>query len=100
MYAKSGGKNGRHNDVADKTNIAALSYITVQVFEFQRFDGGTLVFGNETEQITLLQLPEYAHIQPIRFLFLVLATLAGDKPTPSPMLIVTTICLNHKCKEH
>ncbi|KAF8814341.1 hypothetical protein BYT27DRAFT_7082428, partial [Phlegmacium glaucopus] len=32
---KTGGKNGRHSDVTDSSNIMAVSYIAVQVFEHQ-----------------------------------------------------------------
>ena len=35
LYAKTGGKNGRHNDVTDSSNIMAVSYLVVQVFEYQ-----------------------------------------------------------------
>ena len=33
MYAKTGGKNGRHGDVTDSLNIMAVSNIPTQVFE-------------------------------------------------------------------
>ena len=35
IYAKTGGKNRRHNDVTDSSNIMAVSYLAVQVFEYQ-----------------------------------------------------------------
>jgi hypothetical protein len=35
IYAKTGGKNGRHSDVTDSSNIMAISYIAAQVFEHQ-----------------------------------------------------------------
>ena len=63
MYAKSGGKNGRHNDAANRSNLSALSYLSVQIFEHQySTSDGSLVFSNETERTALLQVSEFAHI--------------------------------------
>lgn len=78
MYVKSGGKNGRHNDVADKSNLSALSYLSVQIFEHQHTDNGSLVFSNETERTTLLRVSEFAHIYSYQFLFLVTASVLLD----------------------
>ena len=35
IYAKTGGKNGRQNNVTDSSNIMAISYLAVQIFEHQ-----------------------------------------------------------------
>ena len=35
IYAKTGGKNGRHNNVTDSSNIMVISYLAVQIFEYQ-----------------------------------------------------------------
>ncbi|KAF8905727.1 hypothetical protein CPB84DRAFT_1823080 [Gymnopilus junonius] len=35
IYSKTGGKNGKHADVTDSSNIMAVSYIAAQVFEHQ-----------------------------------------------------------------
>ena len=34
-YSKTGGKNGKHSDVTDSSNIMAVSYLVAQVFEHQ-----------------------------------------------------------------
>jgi hypothetical protein len=36
IYAKTGGKNGRHNDVTNSSNIMAVSYLAMQVFEYDQ----------------------------------------------------------------
>ncbi|KAJ7138789.1 hypothetical protein C8R43DRAFT_845311, partial [Mycena crocata] len=70
MYAKGGGKYGKHEPVTDSANIAALSKISVQVFEnscgaqFRRVPTATAV----------LQTMQFAHILPINFLCLLAAT--------------------------
>ena len=80
MYAKSGGKNGRHNDVANRSNLSALSYLSVQIFEYQcSTDDGSLIFSNETERMALLQVSEFAHIFSYQFLILVTAFSDSDK---------------------
>ena len=35
IYAKTGGKNGRHNNVTDSSNVIDVSYLAVQIFEHQ-----------------------------------------------------------------
>ncbi|KAF8889727.1 hypothetical protein CPB84DRAFT_1634748, partial [Gymnopilus junonius] len=35
IYSKTGGKNGKHADVTDSSNIMAVYYIAAQVFEHQ-----------------------------------------------------------------
>jgi hypothetical protein len=34
IYPKTGGKNGKHSDVAESSKIAAVSYIGVQLFPY------------------------------------------------------------------
>ena len=34
IYAKSGGKNGKHCSITESSNIGAISYIAAQLFEF------------------------------------------------------------------
>ena len=33
LYSKTGGKNGKHSSVSESSNISAISYMAVQVFE-------------------------------------------------------------------
>jgi hypothetical protein len=33
IYSKTGGKNGKHAAITDASNISAVSYLAVQVFE-------------------------------------------------------------------
>jgi len=33
LYSKTGGKNGKHSSVSESSNVAAISYMAVQVFE-------------------------------------------------------------------
>ena len=33
LYSKTGGKNGKHESITDASNIAAISYAAIQVFE-------------------------------------------------------------------
>ena len=80
MYAKSGGKNGKHNNVTDRSNLSALSYLSVQIFEYQHTDNGSLIFSkNETERTALLQVSEFAHIYSYQFLLLVTVPSDSDK---------------------
>ncbi|KAG6864122.1 hypothetical protein C0991_012300 [Blastosporella zonata] len=84
LYAKTGEKNGRHSDVADKANIASLSYLSVQVYKPQEDQPitGSILFTNVTDSTELLQLSEYAHINSYQFLLLMptIIGLAGGKP--------------------
>lgn len=62
MYSKGGGKNGKHGMVSKAENIAALSYIGLQIFEY---DGSA--FRTITTQTYPFQILSYTFIPSIRF---------------------------------
>ena len=66
MNAKGGGKYGKHEPVTESSNIAALSKISVQVFE----PGHGAQFRAIPTSTAMLQTKQYAHIPPIYFLCL------------------------------
>ncbi|KAK6980928.1 hypothetical protein R3P38DRAFT_3376544 [Favolaschia claudopus] len=55
MYAKGGGKNGKHEAITDSSNISALSKVSVQIFDNLHAS---------------LQTKQFAHIPPTHFLCL------------------------------
>ncbi|KAF8978471.1 hypothetical protein BDQ17DRAFT_1187025, partial [Cyathus striatus] len=66
MYEKGAGKGGKHNWVSSSNNIAALSYIGLQVWQQVRpghrhFHG---IFGPATH----LTVPQFVHIPSATFL--------------------------------
>ncbi|KIL57165.1 hypothetical protein M378DRAFT_45255, partial [Amanita muscaria Koide BX008] len=34
LYSRSGGKNGKHGSITESSNISAVSYCVVQLFEY------------------------------------------------------------------
>jgi hypothetical protein len=58
LYSKTGGKNGKHSSVSESSNISAVSYMAVQVFEpmyarqFRSVPAATAIF--QTHQFLLL----------------------------------------------
>lgn len=63
IYAKTGGKNGRHINVTDSSNIMAISYLVVQIFEHQL---GTQFRAIPNAQ--RLQVLRFDHLPPSAFL--------------------------------
>ncbi|KIJ92452.1 hypothetical protein K443DRAFT_30663, partial [Laccaria amethystina LaAM-08-1] len=35
MYSKTGGKNGKHSAITELSSIAAVSYLSVQLFRYR-----------------------------------------------------------------
>ena len=64
LYSKSGGKSGKHNAVTDSSDITALSYIGVQVFEHSHSKWFTHI-PSKTAQ---LQTRQFALLPPMYFL--------------------------------
>ncbi|KAE9383389.1 hypothetical protein BT96DRAFT_951391 [Gymnopus androsaceus JB14] len=64
MYSKGGGKNGKHAAVTEAENIAALSYIGLQLFKY----GHGTTFTASTSQTRPFQTLTYAFIPSICFL--------------------------------
>ena len=58
IYAKTGGKGGRHSWVTDSSNIMAVSNIAVQVFEHQ--------FGAQFRDVPHVQTLHVHHFDLIR----------------------------------
>ena len=81
LYSKSGGKNGKHGAVSEKSNIAAVSYMVVQLYEpiIRTVQSGEMVFRDHPDRMSLLQVKEYAHITSSQFL-----TVLSQKPTSKP----------------
>ena len=78
MYAKTGGKNGKHSSINESSNIAAVSYICLQVFEF--FIGHQ--FHAVTEATSTFQTKQFLTIPSFQFLSLV-DTKILDSKAPS-----------------
>ncbi|KAJ6523219.1 hypothetical protein DFH09DRAFT_877104, partial [Mycena vulgaris] len=70
---KGGGKYGKHEPVTDSSTIAALSKISVQVFE--PLHGAQ--FRAIPTATAMLQTKQYAHIPPIHFLCLLMSAPKG-----------------------
>lgn len=67
MYAKTGGKNGKHSSINESSNIAAVSYICLQVFEFNV----GRQFRAVTEATSAFQTKQFLTIPSFQFLSLV-----------------------------
>jgi hypothetical protein len=81
LYSKSGGKNGKHNAVSEKSNIVAVSYMVVQLYEpvLHTVQSGKMVFRDRPDRLSLLQVKEYALMTSPQFLTVLL-----QKPTLNP----------------
>jgi hypothetical protein len=66
MYAKRGGKNGKHEAITESSNISAVSYMPVQLFEHM-YDGQ---FRFITEATSIFQTKHYMLLPPAAFLCL------------------------------
>src|SRR5882762_11475690 len=57
LYSKGGGKNGKHAAVSSISNVAAISYVGVQVFQrmhrhiFRPVTSATVLFGTNHYQL-------------------------------------------------
>jgi hypothetical protein len=75
IFAKSGGKNGKHGATEAVTNVSAASRIAVQVFEYTR--------GTVFRQIPSFTLPfnakGYLHIEAHHFLLMLSQQVATDQ---------------------
>ena len=76
MYSKTGGKNGKHAAVTDASNISAISYLGVQVFEHMH---GCL-FRDHPDATATFQTKQFALLKSNAFLFLLSST-PKDIPT-------------------
>ena len=69
LYSKSAGKGGKYSSVTEKSNIGAISYLVVQVFEPVTGTGSDkLEFQSKTDRMALLQTDEFAFIPSFCFL--------------------------------
>ena len=60
MYEKTGGKNGRHQAITKTSNISALSYLALQVYEEARF----CTFSSIPTSTAQLQTFQFMHLPP------------------------------------
>ncbi|KAF7293508.1 hypothetical protein MIND_01129000 [Mycena indigotica] len=70
LYARGAGKNGKHGLVVDggKSNIAALSFIGVQLYELSPATG---IFQSITQQTVHLDTSTFAHLPSLQILTVV-----------------------------
>ncbi|KAJ7441192.1 hypothetical protein B0H11DRAFT_2292476 [Mycena galericulata] len=64
MYSKGGGKNGKHNNIDDHTNLSGISHLGTQVYE--PFNGRH--FRAVTEATASLQTKQFRILAPLTFL--------------------------------
>ncbi|KAJ7504705.1 hypothetical protein B0H11DRAFT_1852265 [Mycena galericulata] len=64
MYSKGGGKNGKHNNIDDHTNLSGISHLGTQVYE--PFNGRH--FRAVTEATASLQTKQFRILAPLMFL--------------------------------
>jgi len=76
MYSKTGGQHGKHQSVTTATNIAKLSYIAVQIFEYQSY---LRAFTHLPEATSILRAKQFALLSSNAFLSVVNTI----KPTPA-----------------
>lgn len=66
LYSKTGGKYGKHGSVTVSSNVSAISYTGVQVFEHSY----ALQFRAVPQATVVLQTKQFAHLGSISFLSL------------------------------
>jgi hypothetical protein len=81
LYTKSAAKNRKHGAVSEKSNIAAVSYMVVQLYEpiLRTVHSGKMDFRDRPDRLSLLQVKEYALMISSQFL-----TVLSKKPTSIP----------------
>ena len=78
LYSKSAAKNGKHGAVSEKSNISAVSYMVVQLYEpvLCTVQSGKMTFRDCPDRLSLLQVKEYALMISSQFLTVLLQKLA------------------------
>jgi uncharacterized membrane protein len=68
LYSKAGGKDGKHADKTESSNITAVSYLAVQVFQHN--------VARQFSVFTMMpfQTKQFLHLPPHQFLCLVEST--------------------------
>lgn len=66
FYSKTGGKHGKHGSITESSNISAVSYIAVQLFEFMH----GRQFRHIPEMTSRLQTKQFALLPSLMFLCL------------------------------
>ena len=86
-----GRKNGKHGAVSEKSNIAAVSYMVVQLYELilHTVQSGKMDFRDRPDRLSLLQVKEYALLTSLQFL-----TLLSQKPTSNPTGLYLSECFD------
>ena len=70
IYSKTGGKNGKHAGVTDASNISAVSYLAVQVFEHMH----GRIFRDHPDATATFQTKQFALLSSNAFLCLLSST--------------------------
>jgi hypothetical protein len=66
FYSKTGGKHGKHGSITEASNISAISYVAVQLFEFMH----GRQFRHTPESTSRLQTRQFALLPAMMFLTL------------------------------
>ncbi|KAF6765888.1 hypothetical protein DFP72DRAFT_996748 [Ephemerocybe angulata] len=79
MYSKTAGKNGKHAAITESSNITAISYIGLRVWEHTSENN----FKGHPDSTYMTQSNRYAHLPPFHFLMVlaqtsVVVTAGGD----------------------
>jgi hypothetical protein len=67
MYSKTGGKNGKHSAITELSSIAAVSYLSVQLFRYRI----GRQFHSVSDPTAIFQTKQFLLLSSIQFLCLV-----------------------------
>ena len=67
MYSKTGGKNGKHSAIMESSSIAAVSYLSVQLFRYHI----ALQFHSVSDVTAIFQTKRFVLLSSVQFLCLV-----------------------------
>jgi hypothetical protein len=87
--SKNAGKNDKHSDITESSNIAAVSNLAVQLFQYRDFGRQFCSIPNAT---AIFQTRQYLLISSIQFLYLLDTKLSSSQPSaPSIELLAQDI---------
>jgi hypothetical protein len=66
MYSKTGGKNGKHSAITESSNIAAVSYLAVQLFQYRL----ARQFRSVPDMTAIFQTKQFLLLSSLQFLCL------------------------------
>ena len=67
MYSKTGGKNGKHSAITESSSIAAVSYLSVQLFRYHI----ALQFHSVSDVTAIFQTKRFVLLSSVQFLCLI-----------------------------